>query len=230
MNRIVTRGIILARVDYGEADRILTVLTPDHGKLRLLAKGVRRVKSKLAGGIELFSVSEITFVRGRGEIGTLVSARLLKHYARIPLDLDRTMAGYELIKRLSRLTEDEPEEAYFGLMQQAFEALDDAAVPLDIINFWFEAQALRLGGHTPNLTHDEHGAKLEADKRYNFDFDDVSFAPDERGRFGAGHIKYLRLAFSGASAHMLARVAGSAGLTAEAAPLVHTMLRTYLRV
>ena len=57
MKQLVTEVIILARTDYGEADRILTVLSPEYGKLRLLAKGVRRVKSKLAGGIELFSVS-----------------------------------------------------------------------------------------------------------------------------------------------------------------------------
>ena len=61
-----TSAIILKRVDYGEADRILTLLTPDHGKLSLMAKGVRKIKSKLAGGIELFSISTITFAEGRG--------------------------------------------------------------------------------------------------------------------------------------------------------------------
>lgn len=108
MNQIVTTAIVLGRTDYGEADRILTLLTPDQGKLRLLAKGVRRVKSKLAGGIELFSVSTITFVRGRGDIGALVSTRLNKHYGHIVQDLDRTMLGYELLKQLNKTTEDEP--------------------------------------------------------------------------------------------------------------------------
>lgn len=46
----VTDAIILTRTDYGEADRIITLLTPGHGKLRLIAKGVRRIRSKLAGG------------------------------------------------------------------------------------------------------------------------------------------------------------------------------------
>ncbi|MEJ0073760.1 MAG: DNA repair protein RecO [Candidatus Saccharibacteria bacterium] len=88
----VTTGIVLTRVDYGEADRIITLITPDQGKLRLMAKGVRRIKSKLAGGIELFSVSNITFIRGRGDIGTLVSSRVLTHYGRIVSDLDRNHA------------------------------------------------------------------------------------------------------------------------------------------
>src|SRR5262245_10052748 len=123
MKQLVTEAIILSRTDYGEADRILTLLTPDQGKLRVLAKGVRRVKSKLAGGIELFSISTIIFIRGRGEIGTLISTRLVKHYAHIVADLDRTMAGYELIKEINKVTEDEPGPEYFMLLRQVFEVL-----------------------------------------------------------------------------------------------------------
>src|SRR5688572_21914665 len=104
MNQTVTEAIVLSRTDYGEADRILTLLTPDHGKLRLIAKGVRRVKSKLAGGIELFSITSITYIKGRGDIGTLVSTRLAKYYDQIVKDLDRTMLGYDLIKQLNRVT------------------------------------------------------------------------------------------------------------------------------
>src|SRR5688572_15436140 len=147
MNQLVTEGIILSRIDYGEADRILTLLTPEQGKLRLMAKGVRRVKSKLAGGIELFSVSSITFVKGRGEIGTLISTRLAKHYAAIVKDLDRTMLGYDLIKQLNKVTEDHPEPEYFELLRHVFAALDDPAISLELVRFWFAAQLLRIEGH-----------------------------------------------------------------------------------
>src|ERR1700761_4426140 len=115
MKQILTTGIILSRPDYGEADRIITVLTPDRGKLRLMARGVRKVKSKLAGGIELFSTSHITYIEGRGEIGTLVSTRLIKHYGNVINDIDRVQLGYELIKQTNRATEDEPEAAYYEL-------------------------------------------------------------------------------------------------------------------
>ena len=56
MNQLVTDGIVLSRVNYGEADRIIKLLTPEAGKLSLMARGVRKPKSKLAGGIELFSI------------------------------------------------------------------------------------------------------------------------------------------------------------------------------
>src|SRR4051812_44153733 len=105
----VTTGIVLTRIEYGEADRIVTVLTPNDGKLRLMAKGVRRVKSKLAGGVELFSVSSLTYIPGRGDIGTLISSRLETHFGHIVQNIDRTMLGYDLIKLLHKATEDEPE-------------------------------------------------------------------------------------------------------------------------
>ena len=147
MKQIVTTGIVLARTNYGEADRILTLITPEYGKLSLMAKGVRRIKSKLAGGIELFSVSDITFIRGRSDLGTLISARLIKHYRTIVKDIGRTMLGYDLIKLLNKATEDEPESEYFTLLEQAFEALDDPTIDQNLIRLWFTMQLLRLGGY-----------------------------------------------------------------------------------
>ena len=230
MKQLVTTAIILSRIDYGEADRIITLLTPDFGKLTLLAKGVRRVKSKMAGGIELFSVSQISFIKGRSDMGTLVSTRLAKHYGNIVNDLDRTMLGYDLIKLLNKITEDEVEPEYFELLNSAFEALDDSFIPIPLIKFWFSAQILRQTGHTPNLQTDTAGTKLNADSIYNFDFDRMSFAASPNGGFGAGHIKFLRLSFDGHSAKVLTQVQGADKLVQEVAPLVNTMLQTHLRV
>ncbi len=230
MKQLVTTAIILSRIDYGEADRILTVLTPDYGKLHLLAKGVRRIKSKLAGGIELFSVSAITYIQGRSELGTLISARLNKHYSHIVKDLDRTMLGYELIKLLNKITEDQAEPVYFELLQQTFEALDDAAISLALIRCWFQAQLLQLGGHAPNLHTDMANESLRPDVIYDFSFDAMCFAANTKGQFAAGHIKFLRLAFAGNSVQVLAHVRGGEELVETIAPLVAAMFQTHLRV
>lgn len=220
MKQLVTEVIILSRTDFGEADRILTVLSPEYGKLRLLAKGVRRVKSKLAGGIELFSVSTITFVKGRGEIGTLVSTRLVKHYSHIVEDLQRTMLGYELIKQLNKTIEDEPEPEYFTLLHQAFEALDDHDIPLPVVRMWFTAQLTRLGGHTPNLKTDEQGRKLVADQLYDFDAEHMRFVTNPLdGRFNANHIKFLRLVYAGNTPQALMQVRGLGTLLRDCSPL-----------
>jgi len=228
VKQLRTTGIVLSRTDFGEADRILTMLTPDYGKLRLMAKGVRRAKSKLAGGIELFSVSDITFIEGRGEIGTLISTRLKRHYGGIVKDLHRVQLGYELIKILNRATEDEPEPEYFDLLEQAFVALDDVEIDTGLAQLWFQAQLLKLAGHAPNLSSDTGGQKLAADQAYNFDTDAMAFAPHPQGPYKAGHIKFLRLVFSDNNPEGLSRVEGHDNLAANLLPLVETARGAYI--
>lgn len=230
MNQIRTRGIVLTRVDYGEADRIVTALTPDQGKLSLMAKGVRRASSKLAGGIELFSVSELVFIKGKGSVDTLVSTRLVRHYGRIVENIERTMLGYDLLKLLNKVTEDAPEEAYFMVLEQALAALDDTAVPGSLIGTWFSAQLLRLAGHTPNLTASVDGTKLAADVRYDFDFEAVAFRVSAEGKFGANDIKFLRLLFAGTRPGVLASVEKVAYYIEMLEPFVTTLRRDYLRI
>ncbi len=230
MRQLVTTGIILARTDFGEADRIITMLTPDHGKLKLMAKGVRRSRSKLAGGIELFSVSTVTFIRGRGDIGTLISTRLLAHFSNVVRDLDRTMLGYELIKLLDKMTEDEPDSEYFELMRQAFQALDDAAIDVQLIALWFHMQLLSVAGHSPNLATDTAGSKLDASNRYAFSFESMAFSEKPNGVFAADHIKFLRIGFSGNPPVVLQKISGVERLVNDLSPLIKTMLNQYAKL
>lgn len=230
MRQFRTQAIILNRTDYGEADRIISFLTPDNGKVKAIAKGVRKSKSKLAGGIELFSVSDISFIPGRKEISTVVSTRLIKHYGDIVKDLDRTNTGYGLIKKLDKATEDSPEPDYFYLLQEAFEALNDHNINLDLIDLWFNMQLLRLAGHTPNLRTDGHGNKLSPDKVYSFDFDKMRFTPDDQGGFSAGPIKFLRLGFSPNKPSSLNRIKQSSELVDQLKPVVQSVLRTYIHL
>lgn len=229
MRQLVTEAIILRRTDYGEADRILTLLTPQHGKLRLMAKGVRRVKSKLAGGIELFSVSNVTFIQGRSDIGTLISARLIEHYGDIVKDITRTMLGYDLIKMLDKATEDEPEPEYFQLLLQAFQALNDATVDPQLIRMWFMMQLLRMSGHGPNLETDAAGNRLDADGRYHFSFEAMAFTPVPQGMMTATHIKFLRLGFAGHRPQAIGQVQGCKQLVEQLLPMVHAMLQEHIR-
>jgi DNA repair protein RecO len=223
-----TQAIVLARTDYGEADRIVTLITPEAGKLRLIAKGVRKIKSKLAGGIELFSVADITYLKGRGEVGTLVSARLRTHYGHIVQDINRTMLGYELIKHMARSTEDEPEPHYFHLLEQSFAALDDSTLPIDLVRLWFSAQLLRLSGHTPNLQTEMNGTKLEVGKTYEFSFDDSSFMARPEGPYDADAIKFLRLLFAGNQPAALVNIEGFGTLVERVSPLVNFMSQQYI--
>lgn len=230
MKQLPTQAVVLRRTDYGEADRILTLLTPDHGKLRLMARGVRRPKSKLAGGIELFSLSDITFIQGRSDIGTLTSSRLNRHYGTIIRDIERVQTGYALIKMLDRTTEDHPEPAYFDLLRQTFEALDQPDLDLELIRAWFECQLLRLAGHSPNLATDTAGHKLSPDHSYDFNFETMAFTPHAAGgHFSVGHIKALRLLLSHNLPRTLSQIQGLSALMSELRPLISSILTLHIR-
>jgi len=228
--QIRTNGIVLSRVDYGEADRIITFLTNDAGKLTVIAKGVRRTKSKLAGAVELFSTSELVYVQGRGTMGTLVSARLIKHYGNIVKQVDRTMAGYDLLKMLAKSTEDAAEDVYYGLLEHALAGLDDISVPLIVIQTWFSAQLLRLAGHMPNLITSVDGTKLLPDVRYEFDFEAVAFKMNEVGTFDANQIKILRLMFADSRPKLIANVDGSLDYARQLEPFIVTLRHDHLRM
>lgn len=230
MNQLTADGIILTRVNYGEADRIVKLLTPDSGKLSLMARGVRKPKSKMAGGIELFSVSSLTYIKGRGDLGRLLSIRLDKHYGNIVRSIERVQLGYELIKMLDRATEDEPEPDYFEILVTAFESLDRHDIAVELVRFWFHGRLLAQAGHTPNLETDVSGKRLTSEQTYSFDFDSVSFAPNPAGKFSAHHIKFLRLAFAGHPPATLQQVTGSAALVETLAPLVQTVAAGHLRL
>lgn len=227
---IVTTGIVLARVDYGEADRILTILTHGHGKLRIIAKGVRRSKSKLAGGIELLSVCELTVMPSRGEIQTLVSSRLVKHYGDIVKDINRTMLAYEILKKFNRVTEDAAGDEFALLLQGSLEALNEHRLSLELVELWFAMKLLRVTGHSPILHVDAGGGAFAHDSDYVFDFDEMSFRPHVGGPFGERHIKLIRIAEAAESALVLLPIQDAHRYAAEMQKLSSQMLALRLRI
>ncbi len=215
MNLYKTKAVVLSRTNYRETDRIISVLTPDYGKLHLIAKGVRTLKSKLAGGIELFSISDIVFIRGRGELATLTSARLEKHFDQILNDLNKVRAGYEILKIINRVTEDEAEAAYFELLCAALEGLNDIHLPEEVNRLWFSCHLLRVTGYAPSLAVDSAGKAFSEEGSYNFDGDNMTFVRQDQGRYSPNHIKYLKLVFRAKNPSVLAKVVGGDGLAGE---------------
>jgi len=233
-NQVITKGIVLARTDFQEADRILTLLTPDKGKLKVIAKGVRRPKSKLAGGIELLSVSDITVLPGRGDLGTLVSSRLITHYGNIVQDINRTMLSYDFLKRINRVTEEAAGEEYFMILQRTLDALNDLEFSVELTELWFTMQLLNVTGHMPNLQTDTEGQKLHSDEQYLFDFEHMSFRANPPAGGGApflaNHIKLLRLAYATDQPLVLKKVTDADKCAPEVLKLAVNLLRQQVRI
>lgn len=193
MKTIRTKAIVLRRTNYGEADRIVNFLTPDNGVLSVMAKGVRREKSRLAGGIELFAICDVTVGSGRGDLGILTASRLEKFYSHIMTDYDRLQFGYEIIKQVSKVAASVDEPAFYDLLAQGLMALDDMTIDVRLTKTWFWLQLAILLGVGMNLATDTNGMKLVEDARYNFSEYDHGFVFAEPGTFGAEHIKLLRI-------------------------------------
>lgn len=227
MKQLTAKAVILTRTDYGEADRIITFLTPDNGKVRAMAKGVRKPKSKLAGGIELFSISDIAYIQGKGDLHTLVSTRLDIHFGNIVKDIDRTMLGYDMLKILSRILEDEGGPEFYELLINSLAALDDLSSPKDLGEASFLLQLMRLLGHLPNFTHDIKGNEMTPDKTFQFSIDDMGFFEKPGGPYTQNHIKLLRL-LSHNPPEMLKKVTKLKEFLADLMPLTRSMARQYV--
>lgn len=225
---IVTKGIILSRRDYQEADRILNVLTPDHGRLSLIAKGVRRPKSKMAGGIELFTVNELTVLPSKNQLQTLISSRMHTNYGNIVKDIQRTMFGYDLLKQVHHYVEDEAGPEYFELLTAAFDGLNNDTLPINFIDFWFTVQMLKITGHAPNLQTDTEGNKLTLTDAYLFDFESMAFRVHTGGPYNANHIKLLRLGYGSNSPNILNQVSDADTYLADTLSLASNLLRQYI--
>jgi DNA repair protein RecO (recombination protein O) len=191
-----TKAIILRRTNYGEADRILQMLTPDHGQISAMARGVRREKSRLAGGIELFAICDVTLAKSdnnTGEIWTLTGSKLNTFFAQIMTDYDKLQFGYEAIKRVAVAARQINEPEFYDLLAETFAALGDVKIDLKITETWFCLQLAKLLGNELNVATDASGMKLVEDARYNFDVNDQVMTFNEHGKYDARTIKLLRV-------------------------------------
>ena len=119
---------------------------------------------------------------------------------------------------------------YFNLLNDALDALNDQAVPLEHIQLWLHMQLLKLAGHSPNLATDKTGQKLEEAQLYAFSLEDMTFIIQQQGRYASRHIKLLRLAIGLPSPKPLLQVKAMDAVLPECVQLSQTMARQFVRV
>ncbi len=118
------QAIVLKRLNYSEADRILTVFTHKHGKISCIAKGVRRTVSKKAPHIELFSLSNFYFARTKG-LPLVTQAETINSFSHLKNNLETTKIAFhaaEIVDRL--LAEDQPQPDVFASYLKLLTYLD----------------------------------------------------------------------------------------------------------
>lgn len=108
MRGFKTEGIILKRRNYGEADRILSVFTLHRGKISVVAKGVRRIKSRRAGNVELLNRAVIYLHQGKG-MPILTEAQTLDSFQKIKDNLTLSTYAYHILELVNKLTAENQE-------------------------------------------------------------------------------------------------------------------------
>lgn len=226
MKQISTTAVILRRVNYGEADRILTVLTPDKGQVSLLAKGVRRSKSKLAGSLELLSETKVGYIDGRSNLKTVTSAQLVTHFSVVAKDLVMTTAAFNFIKQVDRYTQhDVDSQAYYRVLLKVLQTLDSREVDANAVFLWGYMQLLRLSGAGVNLERPLNAEKFEEDGHYRLSYEDMAFLADENGPATAKVIKFLRLVSRADDPAKLRVISGYEALSEQFASVASELVR-----
>jgi DNA repair protein RecO (recombination protein O) len=145
-----TEAVILRRQNLGEADRLLTVYSKDRGKLRVVAKGVRRPRSRKAGHLEPFTRVQLMLARGR-ELDIITQADSIDPYSSICSDLMRLGQAAYVVELLDAFTIDRDENsALFRLLVNTLERLSVGA-DLEIVLRYYELRLLELSGYRPEL-------------------------------------------------------------------------------
>lgn len=147
-----TPALILKRRIHGEADRLLTLLTPQYGKLDVVAKGVRKPASRNTGHVELFTRVDALIARGRS-LHILTQAEMSAPYLPIREELERgAYASYaaELLDRFTYVGDDQATEPLFMLLDATFQRLceDD---DVRRVTRYYELRLLDEVGFRPEL-------------------------------------------------------------------------------
>jgi len=143
MPSITTEGLILRRSNFGEADRVLTVLTDRYGKISVIAKGVRKITSRRAGNIEILNRVKMTLFKGKSY--TLNEAESINTFDRIKTNLSLSTTAFHIIELTDKLTPSEQwNPALYNLVVSALKILEQN--PRQIFVRSFEVKLLSMMG------------------------------------------------------------------------------------
>ncbi len=189
MNKETDEGIVLRRVNYGERDRVVTLLTQKGGKITLFAKGVRSQKSKLSSGIELLNINEISFIDGKSNLKTLTSARIISHNDNIVKNIIKTNLCFEALKLLGKIIEDNEGQEYYEVLKTYLNSLNNDEFDYRLVEVWFCLKILEISGVMPDIIVNAP----EGAEDFVFDYEKQEFTDKDSGDFTKNDIKLLRL-------------------------------------
>jgi DNA repair protein RecO (recombination protein O) len=145
-------GVVLRTYRLGEADRIVVFLTEQHGKVRAVAKGVRRTGSKFGARLEPMSHAALLLWQGRSDLDIVNQVEVIDHFRGIREDLDRVARGLSLLEVADQLAQERhPDPRLYEMLVGALRTLADPARDYALVAPAFFLKALVLEGAGPVL-------------------------------------------------------------------------------
>jgi len=145
-----TEAIVIRHSNFGEADRILTLMTPELGKLRVIAKGARKITSRKAGHIELFTRVKLLLARGR-TFDIVSQAETVEPYRPLREDLLRGSTAHYLSELIDVFAQEGSEDlALYDLLAEGLSWVADSPDPA-LAARYFEMRLLTITGYRPQL-------------------------------------------------------------------------------
>jgi DNA repair protein RecO (recombination protein O) len=152
MNLYRDQGVVLRTYKLGEADRIVVLLTQGEGKVRAVAKGVRKTKSRFGGRLEPFSHVDLSLYRGRGDLDTVTQAEVIHSFRGLRDDYDRVTAGSAMLEVVDQVAQER--EAFlrlYLLLLRALRVLDSGPRDTSVVLDAFLLKLMALEGYRPAL-------------------------------------------------------------------------------
>lgn len=142
--------MVLRRVDFGEADRLLTLYSREQGKIRAIAKGARKPQSRKTGHVELFMRSRFFIAKGRS-LDIITQAEAIDSYIPLRSDLVRATYASYAVELLDRFTvEEDQHTSIYDLLVEALGWFSTAESPF-LAARYYELRLLSLTGFHPRL-------------------------------------------------------------------------------
>lgn len=171
-----TEGIVVRARNLGEADRILVLLTPEHGLVSCVARGARKVTSKTGGHLDLLRHVSVSVTEGKSDLHLISQADTIDAYLGLRSDLDKLSLGCHMAEMCERFSaESAGNPALFKLLMDSLSYVrDNDSSALGLLRLWHEMELLKISGFQPELRRCVRtGLELPADDHW--------FSPAEGG-------------------------------------------------
>lgn len=220
------QAVVLRAWKLGEADRIISLHTLDNGKVRGVARGVRRTKSKFGARLEPLSHVAIQLYRGRGDLDTITQVETIDRFANLRLDPDRFARAEAMLECVEQVAQErEPDPRLHVMLVRALATLNDNDSPLVVASFFLKVLAHE--GLQPQLDECVSCGATEYLEAIELNEGGVLCRSCRRGRsISGGALEILRRILGGGLAGVLADPVGPA--TGEVDVLATAMMEHHL--